>query len=1421
MIRTMLSVLAAQAKKLLQSSRTPAAKKSPAKLGLETLETREVPSVAPVLPDGWPAQPPSVPETAAATAAQHKQVRADPDDTVAEVNALIAKKSNHASNLGQLVPAKPVVRTDAIQVSPVTASGTPYKNLSPAVGWNDFKSVNGKDVDLCRVTAKAGDRVQFRVETVKVEHAFVDPTKKKGTPPIEDKRQLGVRLELFDGAGRELPFGIGGDPRISSPVRREGPNNGTIVWEMEFTFSADGDYFLGVSEYANSTYDPAGGGADDYSGSANFGPYTLTATYLEKHLPDLVARDIRWDNGGVVLEYDVRQKEIPGVGRPDDWRLGGLLYWVGADGVPLGRAGGDRVTDLANQKTGPYDQIGRKLWLSERQLGDRPAGATHLAFVMNATKTTPELDPSNNIALLKLDGVPGLGDLRAVGTTATDGKTVEFRYEVDNNPLTGPYRLTVYRGASPTFGGDLEKVTSAPLPEADESGADAGDFGPHTVVVSFGAELRGTAARPYLFVVAEPASPENPGTPGVFEADLNNNSAPLGRVTEDQLRALFGEAGAANTGPLNRTLGEFGIITYKRQAAFLAQLGVESNRFTRFEENLNYTTVARLRAVYPSKFPIIMLDSAVKEYLRDPEKLANYVYADRYGNTAAGDGWKYRGRGPIQLTWKDNYAAAGKALGLDLVANPDLVSSRTDPLVGFRVAGWFWDRAKLNIQADKLDQNPNGSADPDAASVDKITRGINPHLNKKDRDARVTPTFVALSVLRPAADEELMAARDATVSATGPTTRGVTAVLFGGWSGQSVKNFHDVVRASPVTSFELGFAPSLSGSSNPYKNARTLLLGGQVSTANGTRNLRGLLTTDKQITLNVYLGFHGKGTSLDETAANLAGRVEAFRRFATADAGGVPLYQKVRLVLTPSLEDNYTSHDQFMSVLQAIAAELPADVLKGITIRRIPSPDAIREGWVDASVGTVTLTAKNAAVGESVALAHEYHGLPADARKTGYSVLSNDGYFVWSDRDGDKNKRPDESATTAANTKNPDMQRSDDKQSLSTFLSGLPSVPYDTALLWRPAYNLHTADPSERGEPEDIEGWAKPDIGDRSDTNKNPHFDRREAAVLRAFLSVGLARPRSGGPPVVEPPVTTPPVVSPPVVQPPVVQPPVSPPVVAAPAVPSALRTENVWARAADVRWDALAGVVSEYRIAVSRDGENWANAGVVGGDRTSFRLDGLIPNTRLWVKVRASGPGGLSEYSNTVDFVTRGEAPAAPGNLRAANVWARTVDLNWDRVPHAEAYKVFRSQDGHHFVEVGTVGGDSAGFRATDLQPGTRYFFRVQATNQFGGSGFSNTIEVTTRREPPAAAGNLRAANVWARAIDLNWDDRSSTESGFVVQISTNGSTFQEVGRVGPDTPRFRVESLRPNTQYWFRVLSFNEAGEAVSTVIAVRTRA
>jgi putative chitinase len=151
---------------------------------------------------------------------------------------------------------------------------------------------------------------------------------------------------------------------------------------------------------------------------------------------------------------------------------------------------------------------------------------------------------------------------------------------------------------------------------------------------------------------------------------------------------------------LSTVLPKYGITTPRRQAAFIAQCGHESAGWSAFVENLNYSAKA-LNTVFPKYFT--RAGRSAEEYARNPEKIANVVYAGRMGNgdIASGDGWRYRGRGPIQLTGRSNYAAFGNAAGVDVLKNPDLV--QTNKEIGLMAALWFWNKNGLNELADVQD----------------------------------------------------------------------------------------------------------------------------------------------------------------------------------------------------------------------------------------------------------------------------------------------------------------------------------------------------------------------------------------------------------------------------------------------------------------------------------------------------------------------------------------------------------------------------------------------------------------------------------------------------------------------------------------------------------------------------------------------
>jgi len=150
---------------------------------------------------------------------------------------------------------------------------------------------------------------------------------------------------------------------------------------------------------------------------------------------------------------------------------------------------------------------------------------------------------------------------------------------------------------------------------------------------------------------------------------------------------------------LNDSFQHSSLTTLNRRASFLAQVAHESAQFTVVSENLNYSA-AGLRKVFRKYFPT---DELAAEYARKPSKIANRVYANRMenGDEASGDGWRYRGRGFIQLTGKRNYRLCGKDLGINLLEDPDYVSR--SPVGAIESALWFWTVNNLNSYADRDD----------------------------------------------------------------------------------------------------------------------------------------------------------------------------------------------------------------------------------------------------------------------------------------------------------------------------------------------------------------------------------------------------------------------------------------------------------------------------------------------------------------------------------------------------------------------------------------------------------------------------------------------------------------------------------------------------------------------------------------------
>lgn len=183
-------------------------------------------------------------------------------------------------------------------------------------------------------------------------------------------------------------------------------------------------------------------------------------------------------------------------------------------------------------------------------------------------------------------------------------------------------------------------------------------------------------------------------------------------VTERQLKRLFPSAKDATVAAFAEKspalFKEFGLSEkHIRMEYFLAQIAHETGGLTRSVENLSYSA-KRIIEIWPTRFASL---SVAQPYANDPEKLANKVYSNRMGNgpMESGDGYRYRGRGYIQITGKDNYRNTGRVAGIDLVSQPERAILTADAL---RVACAYWQLKDLNPLCD-------------ARKFEDVTRAIN------------------------------------------------------------------------------------------------------------------------------------------------------------------------------------------------------------------------------------------------------------------------------------------------------------------------------------------------------------------------------------------------------------------------------------------------------------------------------------------------------------------------------------------------------------------------------------------------------------------------------------------------------------------------------------------------------------------------
>lgn len=222
-------------------------------------------------------------------------------------------------------------------------------------------------------------------------------------------------------------------------------------------------------------------------------------------------------------------------------------------------------------------------------------------------------------------------------------------------------------------------------------------------LIAMKSKANGTVYKPVADF--DPSTTREAGAPQVSSQEAPKQSAPAPKATPAasalgplaQLQVKCGIAGDGKWGPgTYKGARDYFKLTNGQAAHFFGQCAHESGGFKVFSENLNYSADG-LSKIFKKYFPSV---AAATPYARKPEKIANKVYANRMGNgpESSGDGWKFRGRGPIQLTGKDNYTAFATAIGRpDVLTNPDIVCGE----LAFESALWFFRKNNLFAIADK------------------------------------------------------------------------------------------------------------------------------------------------------------------------------------------------------------------------------------------------------------------------------------------------------------------------------------------------------------------------------------------------------------------------------------------------------------------------------------------------------------------------------------------------------------------------------------------------------------------------------------------------------------------------------------------------------------------------------------------------
>ena len=264
----------------------------------------------------------------------------------------------------------------------------------------------------------------------------------------------------------------------------------------------------------------------------------------------------------------------------------------------------------------------------------------------------------------------------------------------------------------------------------------------------------------------------------------------------------------------------------------------------------------------------------------------------------------------------------------------------------------------------------------------------------------------------------------------------------------------------------------------------------------------------------------------------------------------------------------------------------------------------------------------------------------------------------------------------------------------------------------------------------------------------------------------------------------------------------------AEPASPVSLRATPVSRTQVDLAWEDRSGNETGFEIRrMSGDPADPAvDVTTVGANVTAHAVTGLTEDTTYRFVVRAFNASGFSGPTNEAEATTLATPPDAPSGLAATGVTFQRIDLAWQAAARATAYEIEQSLDGSSWATVRTTSATSA--MLFGLESGTTYSFRVRGINSGGPGPYSNVATASTGASVPVAPTGLAATAVSDSRIDLRWSSVSPATTRIVIEASTGGRPFKQVGSVTAPATSFTDDRLKARTTYTYRIVACSDVG-------------